>query len=573
MNTSSRWLNLAKLYLFYFSFSGLYQILVYAAGMSNTVGLREAILMSTLWLIPSLLWPNQTKCLAAVIGVILWCSSLVNLGYFYVFGQDFSQSVMFIIFESNWRESLEFLQSYYDPVLIGWMLLYGAAMVLFWQRLRPVHLAHPARMVVVAMIAVTLCWPFVDYQFVRQFGWDKSIEHLENRIEPAAPWHLVAGYFKYRTILSEMRQQLSQNSEIPPLANLHNNNPLARPTMVLVIGESTNRQRMSLYGYDRPTTPRLQSMKDELLIFKHVISPRPYTIEALEQVLTFADQTHPDAYLTRPTLINLMNQAGYESHWITNQQTGTERNTMLLTFSQQADYQTYLNNNRVQNASQYDGVVLEPFAKALDNANRPNFIVVHLLGTHRSYNYRYPDSFHHFTGRDGVPKWVSDDHVGDYNDYDNAVLYNDYIVSELIRILKQKAPNSALVYFSDHGEEVFDSPERPFSGRNEMAPTASMYTVPFITWLSADWRASVDLEQLKMDLDRPYSMTDFIYSWSDLAQIKYDQFDPARSLFNVAFQPHPRWIGSPPLAKNLKNFDSLFPSQTTTPYHVVLHQP
>lgn len=571
MTNTFRWGPLAKLYLFYFSFSGLYQILVYASGMSNTVGVRDAILMSTIWLIPSLWWPAQTKRMAAVIGLILWASSLVNLGYFMVFGQDFSQSVLFIIFESNLSESLEFLESYYDPMLMVLMLLYGGAMVWLWHKLEPIDLSGNPRLATTLIIAVIMCWPFVNPMFVQQIGWEKSVKRLQNRYEPASPWHLVAGYFKYRTVLDQMQEQLAQNSAIPPLAELHNRNPLSQPTMVLVIGESTNRQRMSLYGYPRPTTPRLDRLREELLVFDHVISPRPYTIESLQQVLTFADQTHPDDYLTKPSLINLMHQAGYQTYWITNQQTQTERNTMLLTFSQQADQQTYLNNNRGQNASQYDGEVIEPFRSALSESDRPKLIVVHLLGTHRKYNYRFPESYRHFTNRDGMPDWVPENRESDYNDYDNAILYNDYVVSELINLLKTQAPNSSLVYFSDHGEEVFDTPNHPFSGRNENAPTTAMYTVPFITWLSPAWSNRVNTNQLHSMLNRPYSLSDFIYSWADLAQIQFAEFEPSRSIFNPAFQMHTRWVGTPTLAKNLKDFDVLFPNVSTNGYHVVMN--
>ena len=142
---------------------------------------------------------------------------------------------------------------------------------------------------------------------------------------------------------------------------------------------------MSLYGYPRETTPQLDAMKAanrNLTVFNNVVASRPYTIEVLQQVLTFADQEHPDRFLTDPSLMNLMKQAGYKTFWITNQQTMTKRNTMLTTFAQQTDAQFYLNNQRSQNASQLDGAVLAPFAKVLDDPAPKKFIVVHLLGTH-----------------------------------------------------------------------------------------------------------------------------------------------------------------------------------------------
>lgn len=133
-------------------------------------------------------------------------------------------------------------------------------------------------------------------------------------MEPAAPWHLVLGYKKYREQLHDIEQHLLVNKKLPPLVNLTDKNKHTSNTLVLLIGESTNSQRMSLYGYKRNTTPQLDALKDELLVFENVYAARPYTIEALQQVLIFADAKSPNVYLTKPTLINLMKQAGYTNY-------------------------------------------------------------------------------------------------------------------------------------------------------------------------------------------------------------------------------------------------------------------
>lgn len=65
-----------------------------------------------------------------------------------------------------------------------------------------------------------------------------------------------------------------------------------------MIGESTSRKHMSLYGYPRETTPQLDALKAanrNLTVFNNVVASRPYTIEVLQQVLTFADQSIPTA--------------------------------------------------------------------------------------------------------------------------------------------------------------------------------------------------------------------------------------------------------------------------------------
>ena len=58
------------IYLFFFYFSGVYQTIVWATGHSST-GLRQAVYMSALWLIPVVLWPRFTRQITAVVGLLL----------------------------------------------------------------------------------------------------------------------------------------------------------------------------------------------------------------------------------------------------------------------------------------------------------------------------------------------------------------------------------------------------------------------------------------------------------------------------------------------------------------------
>ena len=98
------------------------------------------------------------------------------------------------------------------------------------------------------------------------------------------------GYQKYRPQLQEMTRILEENNNIQPLKNFKEQGGSENSTYVIVIGESTNKARMSLYGHHRNTTPKLEQLRNELIIFENSITPRPTTIEALQQVLTFADQ-------------------------------------------------------------------------------------------------------------------------------------------------------------------------------------------------------------------------------------------------------------------------------------------
>lgn len=538
----SAWFNY---YLFFFYFSGITHILLQISGATIFVGMRQAVVMSLLWLIPVMLVPRQARKIAAVIGLVLWVFSLVSLGYFCIYGQEFSQSVMFTIFESNAAESSEFIAHYFVWWMIPVLLLHSGVAYWLWRRLGPLQISARAAWAVTTGILVLLfVQPMFKQLVLNKASLDDAVEKLQIRMEPAVPWQMVIGYIHYRKQLANMETLLEQNSRIPPLSNLQDANAGQPATLVLVLGESTNRQRMSLYGYHRKTTPKLDALRQELSVFDNVVTPRPYTIEALTQALTFADQEHPELYLTKPSLMNMMRQAGYKSYWITNHQTITKRNTMLANFSKQTDEQFYMNNSRAQNSREYDANVFAPFEEVLRDPAPRKFIIVHLLGTHMKYEYRYPAEFDVFKGREGVPAILNEGQAKVYNQYDNAVLYNDYVMSTLIESLRKRAPNSLLVYFSDHGEDVYDAPGHGMLGRNEAKPTLPMYTVPFIIWASEQWRAGHDMRFDGM-LERPYSNAHFIHTWADLAGLSFDGFEPSLSIVNAQFKEHPLLIGDP----------------------------
>ncbi|WKN22461.1 phosphoethanolamine transferase CptA [Azotobacter vinelandii] len=558
------WAGLGWMFLFFWYFSGVTQALIWASGVAGSTGSRQALLASVLWLIPPLLFPGRTRLLAGAIGALLWLCSLAGFAYFLVYGQEFSQSVIFIMFESNVNEASEYLGHYFSWSIVLVVVAYGLGGWLLWRKVRPVYLPRRAALLASLLLFTTS----VGYQGVRQLlkheEFQVALDDFEKRIEAASPWQLVIGYRHYLQQLANMEALLASSERIPPLKNLADVHAGQPVTLVLVIGESTNRQRLSLYGYPRPTTPNLDRLRDELQVFDNVVTPRPYTIEALQQVLTFADQEHPDLYLTTPSLVSVMKQAGYKTYWITNQQTITKRNTMLTTFSEQADEQFYLNNNRDQNARQYDGGVLEPFSRVLADDAPRKFVVVHLLGTHMRYQYRYPQEFERFTDRTGVPDSVTDDQLPTYNSYDNAVLYNDHVVSSLIERFRATDPNGFLLYLADHGEAVFDAPDPEVLGRNEGAPTSPMYTVPFILWNSPKWRAQQPRD-FATALHRPYSSSHFIHTWADLAGLRFDGFEPDKSLVSADFKRRPLLIGNPQQPKNLIDFSLIKPKKPVDP--------
>ncbi len=62
--------------------------------------------------------------------------------------QEFSQSVLFVMFETNTNEASEYLSQYFSLKIVLIALAYTAMAVLLWTRLRPVYIPKPWRYIV-----------------------------------------------------------------------------------------------------------------------------------------------------------------------------------------------------------------------------------------------------------------------------------------------------------------------------------------------------------------------------------------------------------------------------------------
>ena len=94
------------------------------------------------------------------------------------------------------------------------------------------------------------------------------------------------------------------------------------------------------------------------------------------------------------------------------------------------------------------------------------------LSFNRDYTYFYPDF---------VPaQWV-------LNAYDNTIAYTDHFLHTLITELRRDNATAAMLYTSDHGENIFDD-ERALFLHASPRPSAYELHVPLLIWLSESYR-------------------------------------------------------------------------------------
>ena len=119
------------------------------------------------------------------------------------------------------------------------------------------------------------------------------------------------------------------------------------------------------------------------------------------------------------------------------------------------------------------------------------------------------------------------------SEYDNAVLYNDFIVDQIIRRFEDK--NAVVLYLSDHGEEVFDN--MSLAVHTETIGSTNMIEIPMMIWCSQKFSQDCpELEaRIAASVHRPYMTDDMIHTLLDIMGIETDEYEPSRSIINPAF--------------------------------------
>ncbi len=213
---------------------------------------------------------------------------------------------------------------------------------------------------------------------------------------------------------------------------------------VLVIGESQNRNNMSAYGYKRETTPWLASMKDKknFIMFDNAHSCHTHTVPVLTYALTAKNQYNDLKLGESLSLLEVVEAAGFETVWVSNQVKYSAWDTPITVIADEANQQFWYNNNVGEKTStnHYD-LKLVDSVEQIKLSNKM-LIVFHLMGNHGSYRERYPRDFKKFDGRNTL------------DEYDNSILYNDYVVKNLLEKVKALPDFKGFIYFSDHADAV-----------------------------------------------------------------------------------------------------------------------
>ena len=252
-------------------------------------------------------------------------------------------------------------------------------------------------------------------------------------------------------------------------------------TLVLVIGETSRADNWQLYGYSRKTNPLLTQTKG-LTVFTDYMSQSNTTHKSVPILLSLAEADNYDILYHTKGIMQAFREAGYHTVYLSNQQ----RNHSFIDFlGEQADDCLFLRDSHPDNA--YDTDLLVPLAQKLARQKgRRTFVVLHTYGSHFSYADRYPDFMREFQSDqyDGAKRQYRPQLI---NAYDNSICQTDLLLRHIIEQLTAHGGSAAMVYTSDHGEDIFDDARHLFLHASPF-PSFWQLHVPLIVWTSPTYR-------------------------------------------------------------------------------------
>lgn len=506
-------------------------------------------------LLPAMILPVLTlPCMFLLYGVLLM-PTVAFAGYYLLFKQRFGFEISKFLWDTNLSEALEFLKTYLSPlssIALAVVVLLPLVMIFFiWRAPRPKNTFRRVVVLITLLLSLQGCRYYMSLH-LQVYEW--YIEHIRVHFFK----YYAIEYYKYRaaaeTEAAEFRFYVEEPVKHFPLRGLRmlpvgDGEPGAkgrdkRIAGVIVIGESASRLHQGIYGYFRNTTPHLDIMSNDLFIFRNVESVADATKRSLLGAFSFVDSTSGlGGY--KCSIIDILNRASFETIWITNpliEGLGDFARATPFIRRLNANVQVYHGLNVASTEGKHLDIEAVPVLKKTlsSNAGRDLGIFIHLNGSHAAYANRYPADYDHFGNYpdDAARPWLDEKNKRVIDAYDNSILYTDFVLSEIIQALQDNDDCSFLLYFADHGDDVYRSGNY-LSRRNldTNAITEPVKKVPCIMWFSESYKKRYPqiVAAARQNDNKFFVLDDLIWTMTELYGLTFDGFEESKSLVNALY--------------------------------------
>ena len=490
-----------------------------------------------------------------VIYIILGVLFAVNVFLLINFKTMLSPSIILLLHETDTTESFDFIQNYFWDIhsLYTYLLIILIISLLIGME----HINNKMRSVVecvyikpfVLIVMFYMFWRFTPpfKQFISLFKCNDldAVEfwYLDYRPDCNTLTNVIYSFYTFEISKKELLQSKSQTLNLKEGATSD-----SESIIILVIGESFNKHHSELYGYGLHTNPHMVKEQENgnLFVFSDVVTPYNMTSHVMKNLFSVNSIMDKESWSQYPIFPAIFRDAGFYVYFWDNQKTSVNADVSDFSifsylYDQDVVKMSYTENNLTP--YEYDMYLLKDFFSKENRMKKKSFAIFHLRGQHDMAEHRYPhtENYEYFTS-DSINGEYSNKQKKQIAFYDNATRYNDDVLFYLIN--KVRSHDCAIVYFSDHGEEVHDY--RNLYGRSqENVKTKEIlkyqYEVPFMIWCSEKYQEKhpEKINAIQKALNKPFMIDNTCHILFDLAEIRNCvYYYKERNLISPAYQPY-----------------------------------
>jgi lipid A ethanolaminephosphotransferase len=350
-------------------------------------------------------------------------------------------------------------------------------------------------MCIVAIVLLVI--PFTaDYtSFIREH---KIVRFYSN------PTYSVYSAIKYVAQQSSISVQAQPLIKMAKDAKLLDEATSKKELIIMVVGETARADRFSLNGYKRITNPELA--KHDIVSFSNVTSCGTSTGVSVPCMFSSLGRKNYDKEkaLNQENALDVLAKHGIEVLWRDN----NSDSKGVATRVKYEDFKSPTLNPNCKGECRDVGMLSGLDEYIAKNKDKDMMIILHQMGNHGpEYYRRYPKEFERFKPacQTGELRDCTQEEID--NAYDNAILYTDYFLSEVINFLKKydEQFEVAMLYVSDHGESLGENGIYLHAAPYMFAPRAQTH-VPAVAWTGKNFDYS--LEDIKPFKDAAISHDD-----------------------------------------------------------------
>ncbi|ROS01713.1 lipid A ethanolaminephosphotransferase [Sinobacterium caligoides] len=503
----------------------LYHILTESGEMNVGIALALAAVFFALFnlLFTLLSWPYIFKPFFVVL--ILLSAAAAYSMYFY--GVVYDWRMIETMTETNSAEA----SSYLNSSFIFWLLVTGIvpSLLLSWVGIRYQsvfkELAYKLLSVTLSLVIIggVYCFYAIDVAAIA-----RNNHTLDQDI---VPYYFIKGASKYVN-----KRYLSTPPEFETIADDAVLHPTEKPTLVVVVvGETARADHFPANGYERMTTPNMIS--NNMISLQNVASCGTLTAVSVPCMFSVMTRENQDEKKVRyqQNAVDILADAGVGVQWNENDEgckgvcdrvptwTATKENS-----SEFCQGPVCLDESLIAHFDRDVATVMKQ--------RQAGAIFIHTQGSHGpTYYQRYNEATRTFQPDCQRSDIQNCEHQALINNYDNTLVYTDYVVGKLLDKLKsyQQQYNVALMYVSDHGESLGENGMYLHGAPYFMAPKEQTH-VPWMTWMSPSFYRDNHLDEacLRRHAEtESYSHDNWFHSILGLMNVSTKVYQPSMDFF------------------------------------------